>query len=245
METTTHSGAAGVSDRGSRRGVNADAMALTTAGSWTIGVVCDGVSMAPRADRAARVAAETGARVLATRLREGTLPEYALSEAAALAGRAVAALAGTESVAPACTYVAGIAGAEGVWAAGIGDSRAHWIPDEGPGMVLTEDDADEHDVLTAWLGAGAGEPAPRVRSYRPAVPGRLMLCTDGLWRCLPGFAEGGGARAIHDRGSVVVAELLDDARSLVGRALDAGGHDNITVVLIPVTPGAPTRSDSG
>ncbi|MEW2352458.1 protein phosphatase 2C domain-containing protein [Spirillospora sp. NPDC029432] len=218
-------GAAGVSDRGLRRGVNADAMALVAAGPWTVGVVCDGVSMSPRADRAAQVAAGTGAAALCDLLRAGAVPETALADAAVRAGRAVAALAPSVNAAPACTYVAGIAGPDGVWACWVGDSRAYWLPDEGPGTALTEDDTGEHEALAAWLGADAGEPEPRVRSHRPRTPGTLLLCTDGLWRYLPGA---GSLRA------ALPSPDLDGARSLVAYALDAGGHDNVTALVIPV-----------
>ncbi|MFV2173611.1 PP2C family protein-serine/threonine phosphatase [Actinomadura sp. LOL_016] len=220
--------AAGVTDRGRRRDVNADAMALVTAGPWTIGVACDGVSMAPRADRAARVAADTAAAVLAARLPAGTLPETALDEAAARAGRAVTALATSVRSAPACTYVAGIAGPDGLWTSWIGDSRAYWLPDDGPGVLLTEDDTGDLDALAAWLGADAAAPDPRCRSLRPSGPGRLLLCTDGLWRYLP---DPGALRAAMPGG-----EPPDDARALVGRALDAGGADNVTAVLLRAGP---------
>lgn len=61
LETTLGAFAAGVSDRGRRRGVNADAMALTATGDWTIGVVCDGLSMPPPQRGAAPgVAGQTG-----------------------------------------------------------------------------------------------------------------------------------------------------------------------------------------
>ncbi|MFF3690672.1 PP2C family protein-serine/threonine phosphatase [Streptomyces sp. NPDC002187] len=240
VEITVPGGAAGISDRGKRRGINADAMALTTAGTWTIGVVCDGVSMSPRAERAAQVAAEVGAAALVELLGAGALPETALGDAATRAGRAVAALAASVDAAPACTYVAGIAGPEGIWSAWIGDSRAYWLPDEGIGMALTEDDTGEYEALSAWLGADADEPVPRVRSYRPQGPGRLLLCTDGLWRYVP---DAEGLRATSTRGRRAPSAgggLLDDARSLVGHALDAGGYDNITALLVPVRPGAPT-----
>ncbi|MFI9843274.1 PP2C family protein-serine/threonine phosphatase [Nonomuraea sp. NPDC051941] len=223
LEITT-GGGAGVSDRGLRRGVNADAMALAGEGAWTIGVVCDGVSMSPRSERAARIAADTGASTLAVRLRAGALPETALADAATRAGRAVAALAESAHAAPACTYVAGVAGQGGIWACWIGDSRAYWLPDAGAGMALTEDDTGAHEALSAWLGADSGDPDPRIRSYRPPGPGRLLLCTDGLWRHLPGLDS------LRSHG-----ELLADARALVGRALDAGGHDNVTAVLLAVT----------
>ncbi|MCY9783443.1 protein phosphatase 2C domain-containing protein [Nocardiopsis sp. EMB25] len=240
LETTAAGGAAGVSDRGLRRGANADAMGVVAAGGWTVGVVCDGVSMSPRSDRAALVAAQVGASVAAARLREGRLPEIALDDAVGRAGRAVAALAASADAAPACTYVAAAVGAGGVWVSWVGDSRAYWLPDEGPGFALTEDDTGAHDALSAWLGADAGDLEGRARSYRPSGPGRLLLCTDGLWRYLssaeelraavprrrPGSAADGPLRA--DGG------LLADARGLVRHALDAGGHDNVTALLIPV-----------
>lgn len=239
----TAGGAAGVSDRGKRREVNADAMAVTTAGAWTIGVVCDGVSMSPRSERAARLAAEVVSDALAPALLAGTAPEIALEEATRRAGRAVAALAVSPDEAPACTFVAGVTGPDGLWCAWIGDSRAYWLPDEGLAIALTDDDTGELDALTGWLGAGSGEPAPRVRSGRPAVPGRLLLCTDGLWRYLP------GAEALRDRLAAAPASgggggPLDGARWLVGYALDAGGHDNVTALLLPVPTGVPPRAGS-
>jgi serine/threonine protein phosphatase PrpC len=242
VEETVEGGAAGVGDRGLRRDVNADAMALGRAGAWTVGVVCDGVSLSFRAERAARMAAEVGVDSLVRQLGSGVLPEVALAGAAVRAHHAVAALAGTappargdalEDVAPACTFLAGVAGPEGVWSASVGDSRAYWLPDEGPGMRLTEDDTSGLDALTAWLGADADEPVARVRGYRPPCPGRLLLCTDGLWRHLPGVDE---LRTAAGRGSA-----LDGARALVSHALSSGGHDNVTAVLIPVAACVPGR----
>ncbi|MFI6724449.1 PP2C family protein-serine/threonine phosphatase [Streptomyces atratus] len=245
VEITADGGAAGISDRGRHRGINADAMALSTVGSWTVGVVCDGVSMSPRSERAAQVAAEVGVTVLAARLREGVLPEIALGDSARRAARAVAGLAASVHAAPACTYVAGIAGPEGIWSAWIGDSRAYWLPDEGPGMALTEDDTGRHEALSAWLGADAGEPAPHIRSYRPSVSGRLLLCTDGLWRYLPDVAALRGVLPRRPIAPSAGSDLLEDTRSLVRYALDAGGHDNITALLIPVAPAAPTATVTG
>ncbi|MGW6304000.1 PP2C family protein-serine/threonine phosphatase [Streptomyces niveus] len=232
LETTLGAFAAGVSDRGRRRGVNADAMALTATGDWTIGVVCDGVSMSPRAERAAQVATTVGAAHLEAGLRTGALPEIALEDAAAHAGRAVSALAASVDAAPACTYVAGIAGPEGIWCAWIGDSRAYWLPDEGTCLALTEDDSGQHDALTAWLGADADDSPARTRSYRPQGPGRLLLCTDGLTRHL---SDADAPRAVLTRARRPTPPghgPLDDARALIGYALGAGGQDNITALLI-------------
>ena len=231
MEVTGPDGAAGVSDRGLRRGINADAMTATVTGEWTAGVVCDGVSMSPRAERAAQLAVEVGGGVLAERLAAGDLPETALCRSAARAGQAVDALAGSEPTAPACTYVAGAVGPEGLWVAWVGDSRAYWLPEQGgPALLLTEDDTGESGAISAWLGADAEPGAPGVRSLRPSEPGALLLCTDGLTRYLP---EAEALRAAiptpWPRGS-----FLPAARVLVEHALDRGGHDNVTALLLPV-----------
>ncbi|MGW5879117.1 PP2C family protein-serine/threonine phosphatase [Nocardiopsis terrae] len=235
METAGVNGAAGVSDRGSRRGVNADAMALTGTGEWTVGVVCDGVSMSPRAERAAQLAAEVGGSALAERLAAGDLPETALSRSAARARRAVEALAGAEPTAPACTYVAGAVGPEGIWVAWVGDSRAYWLPDRGPGLPLTEDHTGGAGAISEWLGADAEPTAPGVRSLRPPGPGALLLCTDGLTRYLTGAQDprtAAPAPPLRDG-------LLPAARALVGYALDQGGHDNVTALLLPFGPRGP------
>lgn len=230
MEVTGADGAAGVSDRGLRRGINADALALTRAREWTVGVVCDGVSMSPRAERAAQLAAEVGADVLAERLTAGDLPETALRRSAARAGQAVDTLAGTEPTAPACTYAAGAVGPEGLWATWVGDSRAYWLPERGPAVALTEDDTGEFGAISAWLGADAEPSEPGLRSLRPPGPGVLLLCTDGLTRYLSAAQDLRSAiPSPWPRGSLTPA-----ARALVQYALDQGGHDNVTALLLPV-----------
>nr|CEL21318.1 Protein serine/threonine phosphatase PrpC, regulation of stationary phase [Kibdelosporangium sp. MJ126-NF4]CTQ96115.1 Protein serine/threonine phosphatase PrpC, regulation of stationary phase [Kibdelosporangium sp. MJ126-NF4] len=223
IELALDTGAAAVTDRGLRRGINADAMALTSASPWTIGVVTDGVSMSPRPERAAQVAAETAAKTLTTHLTTGAIPETALTEAAGKASEAVAAL-GTRQSAPACTYVAGIASTEGIWTSWIGDSRAYWLPIAGPGILLTEDDTGELEALANWLGADAPNPTPRIRSLRPTAPGNLLLCTDGLWRYLP------TAESIRAK---LTGKPATDTGILTHHALDSGGHDNITALIIP------------
>ncbi|HLU60509.1 MAG TPA: PP2C family serine/threonine-protein phosphatase [Pseudonocardia sp.] len=135
----------------------------------------------------------------------------------------------------------------------VGDSRAYWLaaPDAAePSRLLTVDhswavemistgalDAEtaladrRAHAITRWLGAG-GEPEPDVVTLRPAGPGLLLLCSDGLWNyvprptdlaevALPALARGGPAEV---------------ARLLTTIALDAGGRDNVTVVAVPVGP---------
>lgn len=204
--------AAGVTDKGLRRGRNEDAMALLEAGGATIAVVCDGVASSPRADEASALAVQAAAGSLAG----GGSAE----EAFKLAARAVADLADDPANAPACTYVSAVVGNGRVTLAWAGDSRAYWLP----GWTrLTDDDAAPTGEITAWLGADAGDVRPHVRTFAPSAPGLLCVCTDGL--------SGYLTDAVPDSG--VPADL---ARELLKHALDSGGRDNVTIVLIPVTP---------
>jgi serine/threonine protein phosphatase PrpC len=57
-------------------------------------------------------------------------------------------------------------------------------------------------------------------------PGTLLLCSDGLWNYLPDAAD--IARYC------IGADPSAAARALTEYALDAGGQDNITVVIIPI-----------
>ena len=79
-----------------------------------------------------------------------------------------------------------------------------------------------------------------MQTLRPASAGHLVLCTDGLWNYLPraGDLEHAMATGPGD-GSPVAA-----ARSLVRHALASGGHDNVTVAVAAIDPGArPHRPD--
>src|SRR5215207_9661124 len=170
-------------------------------------------------------------------------PEERLAAAARAAAAAVAAL-GDPGHAPACTLVAAVLEPGVLRVVSIGDSRAYWVPDDGPAELVTEDDSwaagavragEDPDLawadarahtLTRWLGADARVPA-EVRTVRLDRPGLVVLCSDGLWNYLLEPAEFGAAvRAAY------AGDLLEAANSLVALALDRGGRDNITVALL-------------
>ncbi|MEU9869844.1 protein phosphatase 2C domain-containing protein [Actinomadura sp. NPDC048021] len=119
------------------------------------------------------------------------------------------------------------------------DSWAAFMVAEGS---LTEAEAEAHPnahVITAWLGADAGQVNPHVATFRPGGPGTLLVCSDGLWNYFPAAADlaallsGPGGESPGP-----AADPLGAARTLVSRALEAGGRDNITVAVIPVpSPG--------
>jgi serine/threonine protein phosphatase PrpC len=247
-------GSAGVTDRGLRHSRNEDAMALTGTRDGVAAVVCDGVSSSSRPEEASRIAADTGAATLAELRAAGADAESATRTAVARAAEAVAGLVGGKTTQPAgeppsCTYVSALTHDGSVTVGWIGDSRAYWLPTGGGGSRLTDDDswagqmvssgamtdeeAERHPnahVITAWLGADAGELDTHVRTITPDEAGVVLMCSDGLWNYLPEAAE--LAEAAPDAAS----EPLAAAQTLTRLALEAGGRDNITVVVIPFTP---------
>jgi serine/threonine protein phosphatase PrpC len=220
---------AGVSDRGRRHSRNEDSMALAEVDGWvTAGVVCDGVSSSPRPDEGSLAATETAIATLLKELRSGTDPVEATRAAVARAAEAVAVL-GTFHDAPACTYVSAVVSPDRVTIGWVGDSRAYWL---GARPVrLTEDDNTD-GMLTAWLGADAGEVVPQIRTFQPDTSGVIIVCSDGLWNYLPSAEE--LARAAPD----AAGSPLPTAQALVQYANDAGGRDNITVLVIPFEKGS-------
>ncbi|MGZ0238014.1 PP2C family protein-serine/threonine phosphatase, partial [Streptomyces sp. CPS1] len=203
---------------------------------------------------AARAAGDT----LLAALPRGTHPQAAMHEAIVAAAQAVNALAGEPDTArehdphqnaPACTIVSAVVAAGLLVVGWVGDSRAYWVPDDrgAPPARLTEDDswaaqmvaaglmseaeayADERaHAITGWLGADAYELDPHTASFKPDRPGVVVVCTDGLWN----YAETAGEMAETLPADAAVRPL-HSARVLVGHALDGGGHDNVTVAVLP------------
>lgn len=254
---------AAVSDRGLRHHRNEDAFglgrtALPDGSPALVAIVCDGVSSATRPDDASLAASKTARESLLAALPQGTHPQQAMHEAIVAASYAVNALADEPATArehaphqnaPACTLVGSIV-TPGLLVVGwVGDSRAYWVPADrsSPPARLTEDDswaaqmvaaglmseaeayADERaHAITGWLGADAYELEPHTASFKPDRPGVVVVCTDGLWN----YAE-----AAEEMAEVLPpdasARPLHSARVLVGHALDGGGHDNVTVAVVP------------
>ncbi len=249
-------GIAAVTDRGLRHHRNEDAFALAEATlpdgtPAAIAVVCDGVSSAARPDEASAAAARAAGDRLHAALSSGTRPREAMYDALLTAAESVSSLADpAEDNAPACTCVSAVVTGDLVTVGWVGDSRAYWIPDdraaEQPAR-LTEDDswaarmveaglmseaqayADERaHAITGWLGADAVDLDPHTVSFQPDRPGVIVVCTDGLWNYAESAAE--LADAVGDQART---RPLSCARALVGLALDGGGHDNITVAVLP------------
>ncbi|WP_093626877.1 PP2C family serine/threonine-protein phosphatase [Streptomyces sp. 3213.3] len=254
---------AAVSDRGLRHHRNEDAFAvghcaLPDGAPALVAVVCDGVSSATRPDAASLAASRKAGESLLAALPQGTHPQQAMHEAIIAASHAVNSLAEEPATArehaphqnaPACTLVASVVTPALLVVGWVGDSRAYWIPVDrsSPPARLTEDDswaaqmvaaglmseaeayADERaHAITGWLGADAYELEPHTASFKPDRPGVVVVCTDGLWN----YAE-----SAEEMAEVVPPDAmvrpLHSAQVLVGHALDGGGHDNVTVAVVP------------
>jgi serine/threonine protein phosphatase PrpC len=226
-----------------------------------VGVVCDGVGSVPGSEAASAVACRT---VLATARDAVSHPDpadpgltdtggvdvtelaYACAEAAF---DAVSALGGPGRDSPACTYVAGMVVGDVLVVSWIGDSRAYWlVPDEpDASCVLTTDDswaaeavavgllapeaayADPRaHAITRWVAAD-GPPGPaHVVAHAADRPGVLLICSDGLWNHVPHPAD--LARLVRDDGPPTTA------RAMLEAALEDGGTDNTTLVVVDVAP---------
>ncbi len=83
-------------------------------------------------------------------------------------------------------------------------------------------------AITGWLGADAYDLEPHTATFKPDHAGVVVVCTDGLWN----YAE-----SAHEMAQVLPADAaarpLHSAQVLVGHALDGGGHDNVTVAVVP------------
>jgi serine/threonine protein phosphatase PrpC len=103
----------------------------------------------------------------------------------------------------------------------VGDSRAYLLAADGELSAVT-DDHGMHGYLTQALGLDR-DIAPDVAHVECPPGSRLLLCTDGLTNMVD------DARLTELLGRGSAQEACD---SLVEAALDAGGVDNVTVVVV-------------
>jgi serine/threonine protein phosphatase PrpC len=234
-------------------------------GPVLVAVVCDGVSTSIRPAEASLAAAQAAAEVLRTAAQDGTDLTEASSAAVRSAEDAVASLAETPGGVGSATFVSAVITSSAATLCWLGDSRAYWLgapvtpapesptpesPAPETAQRLTRDDSLAEEmvaagllpedealssphahVVTRWVGADPGEATPHVVTFEPPGPGVLMLCSDGLWNYQP------------DAGKLAELALpaaltnpLGAAQALVTFAIEAGGRDNITVVLAPFPP---------
>jgi PPM family protein phosphatase len=249
--------AAAVSDQGLKHQRNEDSFHLSVAGERNVAVViCDGISSASAGNVAARDAAQAAGTVLAQAIGDPALDgESAILEAIAAANDAVMHVewtTRTRRVDPSCTLVCAVCRGSAILVGSVGDSRAYWLEGAQSRQLTVDDSFVEEAVaegvltpeqaakspflhsITHWVGPASPERPPRLVSLHPERPGRLVLCTDGLWNYAPSTEELNRLVEELPAGAAPVAV----AHALTDTANDRGGHDNITVAVVDIEPAA-------
>jgi len=253
--------AAAVSDQGRVHRRNEDSFHLEVSEEGDVAVVvCDGISSASAGNVAARDAAHAAGRILAQAVADPTRDaESAILDAIKAANEAVVLVewtTRTKRVDPSCTLVSALCRGPEILIGWVGDSRAYWF-DALESRKLTVDDSFAEEgiakglltreqaakspfmhSITHWVGPDSPERPPRLIWLRPERPGRLLLCTDGLWNYAPGAEQLGRLVDALPAGAAPAAV----ARALADTANDRGGHDNITVAVVNIDPSVSLRS---
>jgi protein phosphatase len=143
------------------------------------------------------------------------------------------------------TVVACLAHGDRVTLVHVGDSRAYllnasgiqqvtrdhsWVADQVANGILTPEEARHHpfrNVITQALGNG-GDLDVAVQEIQVKELDRILLCSDGL----SGMIQDKAIWEIVDQAPEVEAA----AEILIAKAMENGGEDNITVVIIAFDP---------
>jgi serine/threonine protein phosphatase PrpC len=223
------------SDTGRQRRANEDSLMARA----PLFVVADGMGGAQAGEVASRIAVEC----FQPGLPDASEPELALAALARSANAHIHELshANAELAGMGTTLTAIYVGEDNVAIAHVGDSRAYCLRD-GELLRLTDDhslvdellrqgrltpeEAIEHpqrSVITRALGP-EGEVEVDTRSFRGRHGDVYLLCSDGLTTMIS-----------EDHVAAVLREhpiLRDAGEALIAAANQAGGRDNITVVLL-------------
>src|ERR1700678_1004883 len=232
-------------DTGRQRPANEDSL-LARAPLY---VVADGMGGAQAGEGGSRIAVES----FQSGVSDATHPELALAALAQEANARIHELsrANAEQAGMGTTLTAVYVGEREVALAHVGDSRAYCLRD-GELLRLTDDhslvdelirqgkltpeEAVEHpqrSVITRALGA---EPEVEIdtRSYHARDGDVYLLCSDGLTTMIP--------EALIAEILLAYPRLRDAGEALIAAANEAGGRDNITVVLVQVEALQPSAS---
>jgi serine/threonine protein phosphatase PrpC len=222
-------------DTGLQRRANEDSLLARS----PLFVVADGMGGAQAGEVASRIAVES----FQPGLSDAAQPELALATLAREANTRIHELshANAEHAGMGTTLTAVYVGEQEVAIAHVGDSRAYCLRD-GELLRLTDDhslvdelmrqgrltpeEAVEHpqrSVITRALGP-EGTVEVDTRSFRARSGDVYLLCSDGLTTMISEEQIASALRT-HPR-------LSDAGEALIAAANDAGGRDNITVVLI-------------
>jgi serine/threonine protein phosphatase PrpC len=227
---------------------------------WKVLVVCDGVSSSTHAEQASTIAAKVSCDALAHFARSGDILREGCSSAVVAAIRAAHVAICTSGIEfgsgppPGTTIVVALVFRKSLTVGWVGDSRAYWVSEQGSELCTTDHSWVNEAIargevtlaeammsplahaLTRCLGPLESDTEaivtvePDVRTKALPGPGKLVLCTDGLWNYFPTAPAIAGL--VHGAGKDASPAAI--ARFLVCHALAQGGGDNVSVAVLDV-----------
>ncbi|MGE4548568.1 MAG: Stp1/IreP family PP2C-type Ser/Thr phosphatase [Intestinibacillus sp.] len=236
----------GKSDKGRVRPTNQDAFAIDLKPEAALIAVCDGMGGANAGNVASKFAIESFMDVMRQSLRPQMDRSYicdVLTEGVASANRTVFDLASAqpEFRGMGTTLVGGMVTADSLILVNVGDSRAYRIGKNGAERLtkdhsyveemlrrgkLTEEAARRHPHKNLITRAVGIEPEVDCDLYEVelAADDILLLCSDGLSGLV---RDEEIANLVHQ-----ARDLQSAVESLIDRALNNGGADNVTALLL-------------
>jgi len=238
--TAVHYSAAACTDRGRKRLSNEDAFGFSV--DHGVFLVCDGMGGAAAGEVASAQAVDELMRLLKDRAESAPLPEAA-EQAVTAANEAIFTHAeqNPRLSGMGTTLVALLTDADRAWMLNIGDSRGYRLRGGKLEQITVDHSLVDEQVRSGRMNPAEAQRSPlrnvitRALGTQPTVtadvfpleiaPGDLfLLCSDGL------------TRELSDEllESMLGLDLpLDElCGRLIGAANKAGGHDNITCLLI-------------
>lgn len=224
---------------------NQDALEYGTLGTTAqYAVVCDGMGGANGGNIASKIAVE----VIGSRIRDGYTEEMASGSVERLLESAMAtansgvyerSLQQSELTGMGTTVVAVIATADTAYISHVGDSRLYLYRNKQLLQITRDHSVVQELIESGQISAEEARSHPRKNYITRALgvtdnesgeydqlklmPGdRLLLCTDGLTNEV----------TISDIATILARDAETAIEKLMRAALDGGGADNITVVLM-------------
>ncbi len=239
-----HLNASAVSDIGCRRSSNEDSCSLSI--ERGVFVVCDGMGGAAAGEVASSMAVDELMRQFENLPAAAPLPQAA-EEAVLAANRAVYERAGQDPSqrGMGTTLVALVARESRAWMLNVGDSRGYRMRGRRLEQITQDHSLVEEYVRSGRMSREEAERAPfrnvitRALGTQNSVavdvfpldvePGdRFLLCSDGLTREL--------SDDLLESMLALGLPLHELCQRLVNAANQAGGHDNITCLLVQAEP---------
>jgi PPM family protein phosphatase len=118
----------------------------------------------------------------------------------------------------------------------IGDSRLYLVRDDGCQPLTVDHSVNQGEsLLTRCIGGGQRDCVADSERFCVGSGDRYVLCTDGVWNVVE---PEDFAKIVATQKAQAAAEML------VKRALDAGGPDNATVLVVDVIDASLGGGDS-